>query len=588
MQAQRSAVESGSSSIAWCSTVRRLPAMASSFDSGLKTTAGGRRLEAFARRSQSAREGSQSIVAFKNEEACAAILAFCASLVLADTYPRQPAIDVQHYAFEVQLHDENNEIEGKTAVRVRFVTDGVTSFSLDLAQTMNVSEVTSQDGPLQFTHQADRLTVQLPAAPKAGEVRQFTVKYRGAPVSGLKILKNKYGERCFFSANWPDLARQWLPTVDHPYDKATGEFLITAPAKYQVVANGSLEEQIDTGDGRRMTHWKQNVPIATWLYNIGVSQFAARTSGTVAGVPLQTWVYPQDRDAGIATFEGPARKAMDFYSSHIGPYPYEKLANVQSAGNGGGMEHASAIFYGESTVNGRPAFGLVAHEIAHQWFGDSVTEKDWDDVWLSEGFATYFARLASEHYDGRDAFIAGLKQARTGIFATEKRLPGVAVVQDKPWKGIPNGVVYQKGGWTLHMLRGQTGTEKFWAGIREYYRRYRDGNASTEDFRKVMEEASGSDLRWFFEQWLYRAGSPVVVGGWKYNAGAKRVEIELTQTQPGEAYRLPMEVAVAGKLARVEMTQKQQRFEIPAEQAPAAVELDPNTWILMDAKFAKR
>ncbi len=112
------------------------------------------------------------------------------------------------------------------------------------------------------------------------------------------------------------------------------------------------------------------------------------------------------------------------------------------------MEHASEIFFGQRSVNGRPALGLVAHETAHQWFGDSVTEKDWDDVWLSEGFATYFASLTTEHYQGRDAFVAEMKRSRASIFNTEKRMPGVAVVQDKPWKGIPNGIVYQKGGWS--------------------------------------------------------------------------------------------------------------------------------------------
>jgi aminopeptidase N len=515
-------------------------------------------------------------------------LLLCASLCFADTYPRQPALDVDHYTFDVHLNDENNEIEGKTSVRVRFVDAGVNSFWLDLAATMKVSEVTSKSGPVKFTHEGERLTIQLAAAPKRGDIESFTVKYRGTPANGLKFLKNKYGERCFFSVNWPNLAHQWLPMIDHPYDKATGDFLITAPARYQVVASGRLAEEIDLGDGRRMTHWSQNVPIATWLYNIGVAQFASRTFGTVAGIPLQTWVYPQDRDAGIVTFEGPVRMAMDFYTSHIGPYPYEKLANVQSAGHGGGMETASAITYGENQVGRAPIFGLVAHEIAHQWFGDSVTEKDWDDVWLSEGFATYFARLTSEHYEGRDEFITRLKDSRETIFSTEKRMPGVAVVQSKPWKGIPNGIVYQKGGWCLHMLRGEIGTDKFWAGIREYYRRYRDGNASTEDFRKVMEEASGTDLGWFFEQWLRRAGSPVVQGGWKYNAAAKRVEIELTQTQAGAPYRLPMEVALGKKIEKIAMTQKQQRFEIVADQAPPSVVLDPNTWLLMDTRLVKR
>ena len=155
-------------------------------------------------------------------------------------------------------------------------------------------------------------------------------------------------------------------------------------------------------------------------------------------------------------------------------------------------------------------------------------------------------------------------------------------------KPAANGIVYQKGGWTLHILRGQIGTENFWAGIREYYKRYRDSNASTEDFRKVMEEVSGADLGWFFRQWLYRAGSPVVEGGWKYNSASKKIEIDLAQTQPGDPYRLPLELGITGKIEKIEMTAKQQRFEIPSDQEPAAVDLDPNTWILMDAKFGKK
>jgi aminopeptidase N len=263
---------------------------------------------------------------------------------------------------------------------------------------------------------------------------------------------------------------------------------------------------------------------------------------------------------------------------------------------GGGMEHASAIFFGERSVTNRPAFGLVAHEIAHQWFGDSVTEKDWDDAWLSEGFATYFASLATEFYEGRDAFLGAMRRSRANILGMEKRTPGVAVVHDNLPEiqdgRAPVPLVYQKGGWTLHMLRGAIGTEKFWAGIREYYRRFRDSNASTEDLRRVMEETSGSDLGWFFQQWLYRSGSPVVSGGWKYNPTAKMVEIELAQTQSGAAYRLPLEIAVSAAgappaIQRVEFSGKSQKFEIPADKEPSSVELDPNTWVLMDSRFKK-
>jgi aminopeptidase N len=528
-----------------------------------------------------------------------ATLILCAPYAGADQYPRQPGIDAQHYIFRVALADDTDEIAGEATVDLRFVNDGVTGFSLDLAtpaggKGMTVTAVTSADKPVKYSHQADRLTITLSAAPGAGERRQFTVRYHGVAAAGLRIGANRFGERTFFSNNWPDKARQWLPMIDHPYDKATSEFIVTAPSKYQVVANGLLQEEIDLGDGRRVTHWKQSVPIASWLNNIGVAQFATRHFGRAAGVPLQTWVFHQDRDAGIGTFEEPTRESMEFYSDRIGPYPYEKLADVQAAGMGGGMEHASAIFFGERSVTGRPALSLVSHEVAHQWFGDSVTEKDWDDVWLSEGFATYFSLLTTEHYEGRDTFVNALKRARAGIFNIEKRFPGVAVIQDKPWTGIPNGIVYQKGGWALHMLRRQVGNERFWEGIREYYRRYRDSNASTADFRKVMEETSGMHLGWFFQQWLYRAGTPVVEGSWKYIAEAKRIEIDLAQTQPGDPYRLPIEVGIVGagtpqaSFETIEFTGKHQKFEITADQEPSQVMLDPNTWVLMDAKFTKR
>jgi aminopeptidase N len=423
------------------------------------------------------------------------------------------------------------------------------------------------------------------------------VRYHGVPATGLRIGKNKYGERTFFSVNWPDLAHQWLPIIDHPSDKASSEFIVTAPARYQVVANGLLQEEIDLGDGQRLTHWKESVPVASWMNVIGVAQFASHHAGTVKGIPLQTWVYHQDFDAGIITFEEPARQAIEFYSDFIGPYPYEKLADVQAAGRGGGTEYATAIFYGENLVTTRPATAVVAHEVAHQWFGDSVTERDWDDVWLSEGFATYLTLLFTEHYQGRDAFVAGLKRSRDTVFATERRTPGVTVVHnnlsDMRRVLTPAAIFYQKGGWVLHMLRGVIGPTKFQAGIREYYKRYRDANASTDDFRRIMEDSSGLDLAWFFDQWLKRSGHPMLQGTWRYDATAKRIEIELTQTQQGEVFRLPMEVAIQGAGAaapvteKIEMTQRQQRFVIAAEREPASVILDPNTWILMEAQFVR-
>jgi aminopeptidase N len=166
------------------------------------------------------------------------------------------------------------------------------------------------------------------------------------------------------------------------------------------------------------------------------------------------------------------------------------------------------------------------------------------------------------------------------------------VVQSKAWKGIPNGIVYQKGGWALHMLRTEIGDAAFREGIREYYRRYRNANASTADFRRVMEETSGTDLGWFFDQWLYRAGSPAVEGEWSYDSARHRVALDLRQTQPGTPYRLPLEVAVAEpgaqpRVVKLEFRETQHRFEIESAAEPAAVELDPTTRLLIDARLRK-
>ncbi len=528
-------------------------------------------------------------------------LVLCSLVAFADTYPRQAGVDVLHYVFRLTLNDDNDEIMGEAMIDARFTQTGVSDIVFDLASAANgkgmtVADVRSNGAALSFKHQSDRLTITLAAPSKAGARQQFTVRYRGIPANGLRMLKNKFGERVFFSENWPNNARQWLPMVDHPYDKATSEFIITAPVKYQVVANGLLQEETDLGDGRRLTHWKQSVPIASWLNAIGVAQFSVHHDGLVKGVPHQTWVYRQEREIGPAWFETKSRQAVEFFSEHIGPYSYEKLANVEAAGFGGGTEHASAIFYGEKSILERPDSGLIAHEIAHQWFGNSITEKDWDDVWLSEGFATYFTLLVSEHYEGRDAFVAGLQRSREQVFALEKQLPGAAVLHDNlsDMKKVLNRIIYQKGGWTLHMLRGQIGTDKFWEGIRDYYGRYRNGSATTEDFRRVMEEHSGKDLSWFFNQWLARAGSPVIEGTWSYDATAKKIIIELTQAQPGEAYRLPLELGITvdgspqTRIEKIELTQKQQRFEIAADKEPSKVALDPNTWTLMESRFAKR
>jgi aminopeptidase N len=379
--------------------------------------------------------------------------------------------------------------------------------------------------------------------------------------------------------------------IDHPYDKATGEMIITAPPQWQVVSNGVLVEETDLNPAQRRTHWKQSVPIASWLYAVGVARFTAHHAGTVQGVPLQTWSFPQDGQTARELFEETTRRAMQFFSDRVGPYPYEKLANVQASGFGGGMENATVIFYGEKGVaSGR---GPVVHEVAHQWFGNSVTERDWDDVWLSEGFASYFTHLYREHFDGRDAFAEGLQRSRDGVLQTARKLPDAPVIHRNldDMSRVLNGLVYEKGAWVLHMLRGEVGTDTFWAGIRDYYRRYRDGNASTDDFRQVMEAASGKDLRQFFAQWLHRGGNPHINARWRYDAARQVIILALRQTQPGEPYVLPLGVEIGIGSERqthaVRLDQKAMTIELPAASVPSHVALDPETWLLAELAIAK-
>jgi aminopeptidase N len=525
--------------------------------------------------------------------------------VRADTYPKNLRVDIINYRFALELHDQDNRIAGTADVDLRFVAAGETSLRFDLTNQdtatgrgMTVSAVSADGASLAFTHRDNALTITLPRRFEPGQRLRLQIAYAGVPASGLKIANNKHGDRTFFSDNWPDKARNWLPTVDHPYDKATSEMVVTAPAHYQVISNGLLVEETDLPGGRRRTYWRQSVPIAPWLYVLGVARFAVQHVDTFQGKAIQTWVYAQDRDAGFYDFAVPTRDVLQFYSDKVGPFSYEKLANVQSNSVSGGMESASAIFYSEGSVVGDRNVrwrNVVIHEIAHQWFGNAVTESDWNDVWLSEGFATYFTLLYIEHAYGRDEFLSGLESSRQRILEFDKQRPDYRVVHDNlsDMSQVTTGQIYQKGAWILHMLRGIVGDEVFWTGIRSYYRAHQDGHATTADFRGEMERASGRDLRGFFDQWLTRGGLVRLDGDWAYSADAKSITIRLTQRDRARLFAMPLQVGVytAGNstpaITTVQLSDASHQFQIAAGQRPDRVVLDPNHLVLMESVFVE-
>jgi aminopeptidase N len=522
-----------------------------------------------------------------------------------DTYPRQLNLHVDHYTFRVTLSDGSNEIIGQTTVDLHFLTAGTSEFELDLIQKradgkgMSVSSVTSAGNSLRYEQTNDRLRIFLASPSQASQVGEYTISYRGIPAGGLLIGPNRYGDRSFDTNDWPDKARNWLPCIDHPSTKATDEMIVTAPAHYQVISNGVLTEQLDLPGQMRRTVWKESVPIASWLYSLAAAPYAVQYLGDIDGVPIETWVYPQERQSGLKGFRRFTKPIFEFYSSHVGPFPYEKLANVEANGTYGGMELASDIFYGYrppsfiTTIQGQQ---LIAHEIAHQWFGDSVTEDDWDDVWLSEGLATYFALVYLKHADGRAAFLAGLDHSRKFILKFSAKHPHYTIVHNNisDLKNLLTNQIYQKGAWTLHMLHDLLGDTVFWAGIREYYFRYRNSNASTQDFERIMERVSHKNLSWFFHEWLNEGSVLKMDGSWWYDAEARQLEVELTQKQQSELFQMPIPVAIympgnkSPQIKPLEVNKRRNQFSITLDHKPSSVVLDPNASVLMQVRFAKR
>lgn len=493
------------------------------------------------------------------------VLAFLGSVTTAsaqeyrDSYPKNPAVDILGYVFNLTFSDDSDAVIGVATTSARFLSGGQRELRLDLIQTsdeldgkgMTVARVEMDGESLRFRHAEDQIFIDLGREMNANERIEVTVHYSGRPAAGLVIGPNKYGDRTFFSDNWSSRVRNWLPVVDHPSDKATTEMIVVAPSHYQVASNGSVVETSDLDDGMRRTHYVNPVPTATWLYFVGVAKFAVQRVDAYGTVPIETWVYWQDRDAGFYDFAEPSKKVLAFFSDLVGPYVNDRLANIVSnATPGGGMEAASTPAYSDASVSGtrsRRWQNVIIHEIAHQWFGNAVTEYHWNDVWLSEGFATYYTLLFRQHLYGQDDFIEGLKGSRTTVTDFYEGDFDFQIVRDyvQDLNDVSGSMMYHKGAWVLHMLRERIGIEPYTAGIRSYYAEFVNGNAQTADLRRHLEEASGEDLTGFFDQWLFQGGIPRLRATWWVENG----ETLLTIDQIQETYLFDLEVDVAFRYA---------------------------------------
>lgn len=518
---------------------------------------------------------------------------------------QRPGVDVFLYHFELRLPDTGSTITATATIAYRRSSASGDTLALDLTG-MQVDSVLNSSAPdstaRRFTYDGHQIRIPLgsvPATPTSSAPRpsllgRVTIAYHGAPTDGLLIGADARGHRGAFADNWPERARDWLPTVDMPGDKSAVDFVVNAPAGWQVVANGRLLDTVAVDDGRMQWTWRERRPIPTYTMVVAAGplvQSIHRAAGGLDGeTPISVWTWPQDSAFADSVPFKSITEIVEAFTRIVGPFPYEKLAHVESATKYGGMENASAIFYAEQPyVDRTMGESVVRHETAHQWFGDAVTERDFHHLWLSEGFATYFDLVVGTALHGDSVMRLGMQaHAASYLKSPVVDRPIIDTAEHDPTK-LLNANNYQKGAWVLHMLRAQVGDSAFFRGIRDYYATYRDSSVLTPALQAMLERSSRKNLTWFFHQWLWQAGYPQLQVVWHYEPFKHQAVAVIQQGQPPAwgYFRLP-DLAVEftgpdGKTVRrrfdVDGASTSTRIDLP--WVPTAMRVDPDgAWLL--------
>jgi aminopeptidase N len=510
-----------------------------------------------------------------------------------------PGIDVFLYHFEVQLPDTGVAIHGTATVAFRQSAKAADSLTLDLVG-MTVDSVLSpmfgDTAPHHFAYDGHVLRIPLPPAPKTGTaLGRVTVVYHGSPADGLLAGSDGRGHSGVFADNWPERARYWLPTVDRPGDKAAVDFVVTAPAAWQVVANGQLMDTAAVDSGRTRWTWRERRPIPTYTMVVAAGPMRRSVhapAGAEHPVPVDVWTWPDDSAYADSVPFREVTGVVDALIRIVGPFPYEKLSHIESATRYGGMENSSAIFYAEKPYqDGTMHEGVVRHETAHQWFGDAVTESDFHHLWLSEGFADYFDLVSGAALHGDSVLTQGMRAYAASYMKSQVvDRPIIDTAQRDPVK-LLNANSYQKGAWVLHMLRAQIGDSTFFRSIRDYYSTYRDSSVLTAQFQAVVAHRSGKNLDAFFKQWLGQPGYPQLQLNWRYQAFQQQVIVDLKEVQPAawglfRLDNLPVEfVGEGGRTARrtIDVAGPPGTIRVNLPWTPTEMRVDPDGMTLLTA-----
>ncbi|MGA9772531.1 MAG: M1 family metallopeptidase [Blastocatellia bacterium] len=519
------------------------------------------------------------------------------------------SVDVKHYRLQIRLNLNAPAIAGTVTIEGEALTR-TSEINIDAQANLIIDAVRFDGAPVDFRHKKDLIKLDFSAPILAGSKFAIAIDYHGTPVVlgrlGGGMLVSRHGSDdnpVMASLSEPFAAPSWWPCIDDARDKATAEIEATVPAGYQAASNGVLVKTESNANQTATFFWREDFPLSTYLVSIAATNYAkfedtyTALDGTV--MPLIYYVYPEHLAIAQQKF-AITRRAMEIFAPLFGEYPFisEKYGMAEFPWSGG-MEHQTLTSLGSNVVGSSgTSQSIIAHELAHQWWGDLVTLRTWDDIWLNEGFATYAEVLFFERFSSLNA--GELMSDSYDDGKMSGRLGGTVTAEDPDDPFDDTGAVYTKGAWVLHMLRHMMGDQAFFDALKDYRQRFAYGNASTSDFQRVCEDHYGAKLDWFFTQWIYAEGRPSYkvstdVGAPDTGTGfTLRVTIKQKQTQsiPGRSesvFIMPLDVTITYGDGQTEKRvvindARKQTFTFNIAKLPVRVEVDKDNWVLKKLK----
>src|SRR3984893_3703395 len=534
-------------------------------------------------------------------------LIWLAPLIRADEpYARSRDYDLQHSKIVLRFDLDEMKVLGDVTHTLAILRDNTSKVVFD-SVGLHVQSVTVNKSPAKFETTAAKIIVPLPVTARSGEKFEIEIRYDGKPSKGLYFIlpDNNYPDRPrqIWTQGESEDTRYYLPTYDYPNDRLTTETIVTVPDSFLTVANGKLVGVTNDGNGMKTWTWKESVPSSTYLITVVAGEFD-EVKQSLHGLPV-TYYAPKGRGDRLSVNYGRTPAMIDLFTKKMGvEYPWEKYAQAMVDDFvAGGMENSSATTNTSSSLRHSklvPEFPsnedpLISHELAHTWFGDLITCKDWGNIWLNEGFATFFESVWAESYYPKEQADFDRWNANREWFQQASLYTKPLVRFDFDDSSEFDDNSYNKGGWVLHMLRHQIGEDAFWRGLRHYLEVNRGKNVVTADLIRALEEANHLSVVRFFNQWVYGAGAPKFDLSYTFDDAKRQVALTVKQTQKGDGrvgiFHVPVEVEITtasgAKAYTITVSKDVETFPLVSDSAPLMVLFDKGGHVLKSAEFHK-